>query len=401
MTRGSQHTTRRSCRSCGSRRCGWSSRWHRAYDSQWAAIDAVAQKLRVGTAETVRKWVRRAEGDAGHRLGTTSEESVELNGSSARLPSCAGPTKSSCGFLVLNLISASPEMIMMEVLAGEAGSSHDPVGDGGDPDLHLESPHPLPELGTPPATTRVRPSNATREQDRCSAAPADPQPASTSASNVTASLPIGPSNTVPASGALRCSGTVIRRTVVLDPGHGGVQTVGGSSAFGAIGPNGLLEKQVNLDVVTRTARKLRSHARVLLTRTQDVNLSLTERSLLAQRIAADVFLSIHANAWPDTHMNGSEAWVARCATPASHHLAESVLASVLHVTKLPDLGVKEADLGVLLRDRHHPRTAAALVEVSFLSHPAEAFRLADPTYRDSIAKAVASGITTYLGTLDA
>ena len=49
-----------------------------SYDSQWAAINAVAQKLGVGTAETVRKWVRQAETDSGRRPGTTSEESAEL-----------------------------------------------------------------------------------------------------------------------------------------------------------------------------------------------------------------------------------------------------------------------------------------------------------------------------------
>ena len=48
------------------------------YESQWAAINAVAQKLGVGTAETVRKWVRQAEIDTGHRPGSTSEESAEL-----------------------------------------------------------------------------------------------------------------------------------------------------------------------------------------------------------------------------------------------------------------------------------------------------------------------------------
>ncbi len=48
------------------------------YDSQWAAIGAVAQKLGVGTAETVRKWVRQAETDAGQRPGVTTEESAEL-----------------------------------------------------------------------------------------------------------------------------------------------------------------------------------------------------------------------------------------------------------------------------------------------------------------------------------
>ena len=48
------------------------------YDSQWAAITAVAHKLGVGTAETVRKWLRQAETDAGQRSGTTTAESEEL-----------------------------------------------------------------------------------------------------------------------------------------------------------------------------------------------------------------------------------------------------------------------------------------------------------------------------------
>ena len=48
------------------------------YPSQWAAIEAVAAKLGVGTAETLRKWVRRAEVDAGQRPGPTSEENAEI-----------------------------------------------------------------------------------------------------------------------------------------------------------------------------------------------------------------------------------------------------------------------------------------------------------------------------------
>jgi transposase len=48
------------------------------YSSQWAAITAVAQKLGIGTAETLRKWVRRAEVDDGRRPGVTSEEHAEI-----------------------------------------------------------------------------------------------------------------------------------------------------------------------------------------------------------------------------------------------------------------------------------------------------------------------------------
>ena len=48
------------------------------YPSDWPAICAVAEKLGIGTAETLRKWVRQAEVDAGQRVGVTSEESAEL-----------------------------------------------------------------------------------------------------------------------------------------------------------------------------------------------------------------------------------------------------------------------------------------------------------------------------------
>jgi transposase len=48
------------------------------YDSLWAAMNAVADKLGVGTGETVRKWVRQAETDSGVRPGTTTQESDEL-----------------------------------------------------------------------------------------------------------------------------------------------------------------------------------------------------------------------------------------------------------------------------------------------------------------------------------
>jgi transposase len=48
------------------------------YDSEWATIGAIAQKLGIGTAETLRKWVRQAEVDGGQRAGVTTEEAAEI-----------------------------------------------------------------------------------------------------------------------------------------------------------------------------------------------------------------------------------------------------------------------------------------------------------------------------------
>lgn len=60
--------------------------------SEWEAMGSVASKLGIGTTETVRKWVRAAEVDAGTRTGVSSEESVELPGCARRSASCVGPT---------------------------------------------------------------------------------------------------------------------------------------------------------------------------------------------------------------------------------------------------------------------------------------------------------------------
>jgi transposase len=64
------------------------------YPSQYAAICAVAKKLGIGTAETLRKWVRRAEVDAGERRGRRRRSTRRSSGSSGRTPSCAGRTRS-------------------------------------------------------------------------------------------------------------------------------------------------------------------------------------------------------------------------------------------------------------------------------------------------------------------
>ena len=145
-------------------------------------------------------------------------------------------------------------------------------------------------------------------------------------------------------------------TVVLDPGHGGTDTAGASASNNATGPNGLLEKDVTLDLARRVSALLAGRANVVLTRVGDTNRSLTERAGVAKAANADVFVSIHMNGWRDPALDGTEAWVAKGADDRSRALARSVLDRVVAVTHAPDRGVCEADLGVLCRhDRARTR----------------------------------------------
>jgi len=187
-----------------------------------------------------------------------------------------------------------------------------------------------------------------------------------------------------------------RPIVVIDPGHGGSTRVGGSSANNATGPNGLLEKDLTLDVGRRTAALLTDRAHVILTRTGDDNRSLVDRAKVAKDAGADVFLSIHFNGRASGDFDGSEAWVAREASAPSRALARAVLDRVVGVTRARDCGVQEGDLGVLLPQRQGDHTAASLLEVAFLTNPAEAERLAHDAFRDALAGAIAAGIADRL-----
>ncbi len=185
--------------------------------------------------------------------------------------------------------------------------------------------------------------------------------------------------------------------LVIDPGHGGSTAVGGSSPNNATGPNGTLEKNLTLQVglLMRDALAANGHT-VVLTRTSDTNLGLEARATLARSASADAFLSIHFNGWPDPKVQGTETFVHTQASASSLALAKMVQAQALDATGLADRGVKKMDLGVLVPSRHADKTAACLVELSFLTDPKEEHRLADAAYLKQIADALCAALDTYV-----
>ena len=181
-------------------------------------------------------------------------------------------------------------------------------------------------------------------------------------------------------------------TIVLDAGHGGTQKIGGSSPNNAVGANNLLEKDLTLDIARRTASVLKNDAKVVLTRDEDKNLSLAKRAAIAGINRASIFLSIHFNGFQDKNVDGTETFITTKANPSSEKLARNVLDSLVNVTQVSNRGVKRADLGILLPERHLPQTAACLAEIAFLTNPKQAKQLADAAYRQQIAVALGEAI---------
>src|SRR5215469_10278934 len=114
-------------------------------------------------------------------------------------------------------------------------------------------------------------------------------------------------------------------SIVLDPGHGGSELNGNSTPDGVKGPNGTKEKDLTLEIARRTRDALeRRGVSVLLTREQDDNPSLYERSFVSRAEEARAFVSIHLDA-RGRGERGVEVWVHEEASDASLRLAEAVL----------------------------------------------------------------------------
>lgn len=175
-----------------------------------------------------------------------------------------------------------------------------------------------------------------------------------------------------------------RPRIVLDPGHGGRDP-------GAVGPQDLYEKDVNLAVALAAAEVLAGRVDLALTRDRDVTISLRARTDLADRTGALLFVSVHANGSVYPEANGTETFHYPGSRLGSR-LAESLQARLLAALGRRDRGVKQADFFVL----RETRCPAALVELLFVTNPEEARELADPAVQRRAGEAVAAGILGYL-----
>lgn len=225
------------------------------------------------------------------------------------------------------------------------------------------------------------------------------------------------------------------RSIVLDPGHGGLAT-------GTIGAGGVSEKDVTLDIAVRLREMIyrRIGLQVFLTREEDDDVPLDQRTEKANNWAGDLFVSIHANGYrsravrgPETYFlsanasdqiaqsaatsensaapdstRGSSQIEEGAATPAplefilwdlaqTQHLresslfAETVQAGLNDLWQLHDRGVKQAPFRVL----KGTTMPAILVEVGYLSNAQDAALLSDPAFRQQIAESLFNSISIF------
>ncbi len=179
-----------------------------------------------------------------------------------------------------------------------------------------------------------------------------------------------------------------RGLVVIDPGHGGRDP--------GVVANGVQEKDLVLPISLRLGRALQSMGyTVQYTRTNDVDIDLQPRVEFANRLQADVFLSIHANSLASR--NSSVSGVETYHTPGStlgFALASMVHQQVVSATGAKDRGVRSARFYVI----RHTTMPGILLETGFVTSPQEVTNLSNPNYQERIAQATAQGVDQFLRT---
>lgn len=218
--------------------------------------------------------------------------------------------------------------------------------------------------------------------------------------------------------------------VAIDPGHGGRDV-------GAIGPTGVYEKDVVLALSLRLKREIDQQPgmRAVLTRDRDVYLNLNERIEIARRHQADIFISVHADAYPSGSPRGGSIYV------LSNRGASSVMARKLAQQENKALGViqlagRDMDVATVLTDLTreanlrasrnlgatvlaqmqqnnmtlHKNTVQSagfavlrsidmpsmLIEAAFISNPYEERRLQDPSFHATFARSVTQGLSRFI-----
>jgi N-acetylmuramoyl-L-alanine amidase len=315
-----------------------------------------------------------------------------------------------------NRVQATDHPTTRPIAASVAGTVPAPQQDDG-------------SLASTTAASTAPPPVASRNHKKPSAL--HPAPPDTSEPDDNSSTPTHEADPTAAGerSLVRTLGLKIGR-IVIDAGHGGHDS-------GTIGPGGIAEKQVVLDVALRLGKLLKQRlgADVIFTRDNDTFIPLETRTAIANKAQADLFLSIHANSSPDSSARGVETYYLNFTTSPDalevaarenavsnesiHELSDLVKKITLKdkidesrefaadVQKslysdledgnpgLRDRGVKKAPFVVLIG----ANMPSILAEISFLTNSDDARELQQPAYRQRIAESLYRGVSRYISGL--
>lgn len=204
------------------------------------------------------------------------------------------------------------------------------------------------------------------------------------------------------SAAEASSRPITQKTVIVDAGHGG-------DDGGAIGIDGTVEKDINLDIALKLEKILKFYGfNVIMTRTQDVMTcddgldSLRKRKIsdihnrfeLMRKNPDAIFISVHQNKFEDSSQHGTQVFYSGN-DERSKELAEAIQTSVtLTLQRKNDRVVKKSGSGIYLL--YHAKIPAVLVECGFISNSDEVKKLKDESYRMKLAILIADGLLKYL-----
>ncbi len=204
------------------------------------------------------------------------------------------------------------------------------------------------------------------------------------------------------SAAEASSMPITQKTVIVDAGHGG-------DDGGAIGIDGTVEKDINLDIALKLEKILKFYGfNVIMTRTQDVMTcddgldSLRKRKIsdihnrfeLMRKNPDAIFISVHQNKFEDSSQHGTQVFYSGN-DERSKELAEAIQTSVtLTLQRKNDRVVKKSGSGIYLL--YHAKIPAVLVECGFISNSDEVKKLKDESYRMKLAILIADGLLKYI-----
>lgn len=188
------------------------------------------------------------------------------------------------------------------------------------------------------------------------------------------------------------------KLIVVDPGHGGRDP-------GKIGISGVPEKEINLEVSKRLATVLgQMGAAVILTRDSDIDLSdssasgwrskkrqdLSRRVELANGRKADLYISVHCNAFSSQREHGAQVF-SHPQSPESKVLAECIQSEMAKILQNTKRQARQVDYYAIRKTK----MPAVIVEIGFITNPREDKLLQEPLYQSKVAWSIAAGIIKY------